>query len=211
MLARLQSTLGIPNLADQILLIPTGLIPTSLSRSSGTTDDRSITADAINLLVGYSHSPNSQIALDLTLWIALQTRLATNQTVTVQVVYVAEEPEEPTPSPYRSNPFNRYHTAGGNTALLTSPSVAAQQAAQQRAAQFEEADRVLWQARSLAGEWRGSLKTHLRFGNLASELSTVATQEAANLLIVGCQSRDDRLIRQLRRSTPCPVLGIPIE
>jgi nucleotide-binding universal stress UspA family protein len=208
MLARLQTTLGIPNLAEQILLIPNAADRASSTHPAGRT---AISTEAINLLVGYSNSTNSQIALDLTLWIALQTRLATNQTVTVQVVYVAEEPEDPIPTPYRSNPFNRYHQDSGNTALLSSPVVAAQQAAQQRAAQFETADRILWQARSLAGEWRGSLKTHLRFGSLATELSTVARQEAANLLIVGCQSRDDRLIRQLRRTTPCPVLGIPIE
>ncbi|NJN48581.1 MAG: hypothetical protein HC805_00640 [Alkalinema sp. RL_2_19] len=79
MLARLQANLGVPNIAEQLLLIP--------PRPQDLTQELS----GINLLVGYSNSENSQIALDLTLWIALQTRLATSKPVTVQVAYVTEE------------------------------------------------------------------------------------------------------------------------
>ncbi len=199
MLARLETNLGVPHLAEQLLLIPA--LPQDLSRELA----------EINLLVGYDHSENSQSALDLTLWIALQTRLATNQPVTVQVVYVAAE-MTPLPSRNSSRPFNPSgsrkpagHLAQGGLATLTSAKVTAMQ----RVEQFEQADRILWQARSLASEWRGSLKTHLRFGDIAMELGEVAQAEAATLLIVGCKSRDAHLITRLSETMLCPVLGIP--
>lgn len=201
MLARLETNLGVPHLAEQLLLIP------------GTPQDLSRDWATINLLVGYDHSERSQSALDLTLWIALQTRLATNRPVTVQVVYVAAE-MAPLPSSNSSRPFNpgggrKSQGVGVKGGLATL--VPAKVTAMQRVEQFEQADRILWQARSLASEWRGSLKTHLRFGDIAIELGEVAQAEDATLLIIGCQSRDEHLVTRLGETMLCPVLGIPDE
>jgi hypothetical protein len=198
-IARLQMNLGLSDLAQPLWLIP----PSAQDLSQELT--------AINLLVGYSHSEKSQAALDLTLWIALQTRLATNHPVTVQVVYVAEEMAPfNLASSHQSRPFHARSArqgAAGAVATLTPAKVAAKQ----RVEQFEQADRILWQARSLASEWRGSLKTHLRFGDIAVELGEVAQAEAVTLLIVGCQSRDENLVMRLGETMLCPVLGIPDE
>ena len=78
MLVRLQGALGRSDLVNQMLLLPQ-------AHSLQTSSDQEI-----NLVVGYSSSPRSQTALDLTLWIAHQTRLATGKQVTVQVVYVVD-------------------------------------------------------------------------------------------------------------------------
>jgi nucleotide-binding universal stress UspA family protein len=198
MLARLETNLGIPHLAEQLVLMASA--PQDLSRE----------LSEINLVVGYSHSEKSQSALDLTLWIALQTRLATNLPVTVQVVYVAEEMASTiAPSSNSSRPFkpDRGQKTAGGVATLTPAKITAMQ----RVEQFEQADRILWQARSLASEWRGSLKTHLRFGDIAVELGEVAQAENATLLIVGCKSREANLVTRLSETMLCPVLGIPEE
>lgn len=201
MLARLQANLNVPHLAEQLLLIPPRAHHLSQELSE------------VNLLVGYSNSENSQLALDLTLWVALQTRLATNKPVTVQVAYVADEPRSPGTlkrfSPDRVSPDQDSRELGHIATIAPAPSVKA--AAINRAEQFERADRILWQARSLAGEWRGSLKTHLRFGDIAIELGQIAQSESATLLIVGCRTREHRLIRRLGKDFPCPVIGIPDE
>jgi hypothetical protein len=195
MMARLETNLGVSRLAEQLWLIP----PTAQERSQELAE--------INFLVGYSHSEKSQSALDLTLWIALQTRLATNRPVTVQVAYVAAALAiaPAAPSSNSSRPFHPRGRKGG-VATLTPPTHVT---AMQRVAQFEQADRILWQARSLAGEWRGSLKTHLRFGDVAIELGAVAEVENATLLIVGCDDRADHLVARLSETIFCPVLGIP--
>jgi Universal stress protein family len=202
-IARLQMNLGLSDLARPLWLIP----------PSG--QDLSQELTAINLLVGYSHSEKSQAALDLTLWIALQTRLATNHPVTVQVVYVAADLTPVTIAPVMgtsSNQSRPFHARSGRKAAGgVATLIPAKVAAKQRVEQFEQADRILWQARSLASEWRGSLKTHLRFGDIAVELGEVAQAEAATLLIVGCQSRDENLVMRLGETMLCPVLGIPDE
>lgn len=168
MLVRLQGALNRYDLIDKMLLLP-GLAPKPLGWEQN--------LDATHLVVGYNTSPGSQTALDLTLWIAHQTRLVTRKLVTVQVVYVVEHQDQHS---------QRMHPAA-----------------------IEQADRVLWQARSLAEEWRDVLKTHLRVGNVATELAKVVQAEAASVLLLGCQTPEHPLVRQLGPQFPCPVVGIP--
>lgn len=194
MLTRLQATLNRTDLVRQMLLIP--------SRTSEMSS-----AGSVNLVVGYSGSEKSQAALDLTLWIAHQTKIATTQPVTVQVVYVAEESKVATWS--RST----HHRSAGRTSVLAMPEKRSiSQEALDRVTQFEQADRILWQARCLAEEWRGALKTHLRFGQVAGQLLEVAYAEEASLLILGCESSHNSLVRQLSQRSqdlPFSVLGTP--
>jgi hypothetical protein len=124
-------------------------------------------SETINLVVGYSGSPNSLTALDLTLCMAHQTRLATQRQVMVHVVYAIQ------------------------------------------GKQFEQADRILHQARYLAQEWRGCLTTHLEFGETAAGLKQVVLSEKADLLLVGCRSQKHPLVQQLSKMLPCPLLGLP--
>jgi len=193
MLARLQATLDRSDLVGEMLLIPSR----SLELSPLT---------AVNLVVGYSGSIKSQAALDLTLWIAHQTKIATSQQVTVQMVYVSEELV--TVSPVRSS-----RSSTGRTSVLAMPQQPSiRQEALEKSRQFEQADRILWQARCLAEEWRGALKTHLRFGQVGEQLIEVACQEEASLLILGCESAQVPLVRQLAnqgKALPFSVLGIP--
>ncbi|MGV0026362.1 universal stress protein [Phormidesmis priestleyi] len=222
MLVRLQSTLGRSDLVNQMVLLPKAHSLTPNSKQE------------INLAVGYSGSPCSQTALDLTLWIAHQTRLATGKQVTVQVVYVVENKTTkipvycPTESirevenwvdlRQRSSPtlpqgsHRKVDRPGSQTAVVELPEVAEVCAPSQQmgmADVFERADRILWQARCLADEWRGSLKTHLRFGTVAQELKSVVEEESASLLILGCETATHPLVQQLGKNFPCPVLGIP--
>lgn len=194
MLARLQATLDrSSDSVSQMLLIPSSTLELS-------------PLTAVNLVVGYSGSIKSQAALDLTLWIAHQTKIATSQHVTVQMVYVSEE--EVNVSPLRST-----RSAAGRTSVLAMPQrPSVRQEALEKSRQFEQADRILWQARCLAEEWRGALKTHLRFGQVGEQLIEVAHQEEASLLILGCESAQYPLVRQLANQTgalPFSVLGIP--
>jgi hypothetical protein len=229
MLVRLQSTLGCSDLVNQMVLLPQ-VRPMGSSFTSG--------APEINLVVGFSSSARSLTALDLTLWIAHQTRLATGKQVTVQVVYVVERPIAPkipvfsdllpgllevdvhAPDQDDSTWSRLRHRQasvsveperGTCATIVAAPDVMPPASVDQfdPAEQFEQADRILWQARCLADEWRGSLKTHLRFGTTATELRSVVQAEAAALLILGCESADHPLVQALGPNFPCPVLGIP--
>ncbi|KAM3101214.1 universal stress protein [Phormidesmis sp. 146-12] len=212
MLVRLQSTLGRSDLVNQMVLLPKAHSLTPNSKQE------------INLAVGYSGSPCSQTALDLTLWIAHQTRLATGKQVTVQVVYVVENKTTkipvycPTESirevenrvDLRERPYPRKADRQGHqTAVVELPELSDFIQPIGMSDVFEQADRILWQARCLADEWRGSLKTHLRFGTVAEELRSVVQEESASLLILGCETTAHSLIQQLGQDFPCPILGIP--
>jgi nucleotide-binding universal stress UspA family protein len=73
----------------------------------------------------------------------------------------------------------------------------------------EKIDRVLWQARCLAEEWRGSFSAHLRFGDLAQVLETFVREEQAALLFLGCRSARSSFVEALKTTLPCSVIGIP--
>ena len=218
MLVRLQGTLGRSDLVNQMVLLPQ-------AHSLQTQTDREI-----NLVVGYSSSPRSQTALDLTLWIAHQTRLATGKQVTVQVVYVVDNRSRKKPPVFASaidsmprrarDPQDRFDqlclassdVGRPRTALAELPDLGESSSSSLElgmADVFERADRILWQARCLADEWRGSLKTHLRFGSVDEELKSVVQAESASVLILGCESAKHPLVQQLGTAFPCPVLGIP--
>ena len=213
MLARLQDALGCSDLTKQMVLVPAH---SSESRSP----------KEINLLVGYNGSPCSQTALDLTLWIAHQTRLATGKQVTVQVVYVLETENECQPLSllpghltatggsdqmlYPSAIDSSYrHLETGQRSSSAVAELPLRSSTSCQLNQFDQADLILWQARHMADEWRGSLKTHLRFGSVAAELRRVAQAESAELLLLGCDAATHPLVEQLATDFPCAILGIP--
>jgi len=225
MLARLQQSLGQDHLAEQLVLLPGRF-------KLGDADNSA--KETINLVVGYSGSANSQSALDLTLWIAHQTRLATQRQVIVHVVYVIDRSSLSAPSPSHNfdAPFaspalripGSKKKKGLAGAILPELDLAKDERSQS-ASQclsgcqvqvaipttdfLEQADCVLWQARCLAEEWRGSLEAHLRFGRVSTELQAVVEAEAADVLVLGCNSGKHPLVKQLSLHFPCPVLGIP--
>jgi hypothetical protein len=161
MLVRLQDALDRSDLSEKMVLLP----------GSCATDSAGTKSKAeINLVVGYNSSPSSQTALDLTLWIAHQTRLVTQKPVTVEVVYVVD--------------YNK-------TEL------------------FEQSGRIFQQARYLADEWGGNLKTHLCYGSVSTELRKVVEVKAAALLFLGCSAINHPVVQKLGDDFPCPVLGIP--
>jgi len=205
MLARLQSAMGRDDLIDQMVLLPE-------PRKKGQT------TQSINLIVGYDASPNSHTALDIACWIAHQTRLATNQQVTVQAVYVVEDSNTKNrsnilsfakPLPTIELPLGE--TKKSSTSVITQPKLTGIKSylQTQTLTPLQEADRIIWQARSLAEEWQGSFKSHLRFGCVTTELRKVAEFEAADILFVGCKSVYHPLIETLGYNFPCAVLGIP--
>lgn len=261
MLVRLQGALGSTDLIDQILLLPqrpkgdrsSGKLhlPNRTRRAAkrhvqaNRASESASGAEAeINLVVGYNSSPKSQTALDLTLWIAHQTRLATRRQVTVQVVYVIDPTDcldsIPTTTDFRqvragkksaakraaqvpslepdleveAAAYSATSARTGAIATLAEPTLEdaglpLSHYPMCQVQQFEQADRILWQARCLANEWRGSLKTHLRFGQVAQELRSVAKEESAVLLWLGCDSPKNPIVRTLSANSPCPVLGVP--
>ncbi|NCJ08686.1 universal stress protein [Synechococcales cyanobacterium C] len=208
MLVRLQGALGHGVCTNQMLLIP-GEQSTPLSED-------------INLVVGYNGSAKSQAALDLTLWIAHQTRLATRKRVVVQAVYVLQSPQAVLPKAARDHTSLPHAQAVGKlrgSAVFTPtqdlkqveyPAQLYRSLANDVQIQaFEDAEQILWQARSFAEEWRGSLNTHLRFGEISVELRQVAETENATLLLLGCQTDEHPLVRQMGKHFPCPVIGLP--
>ena len=226
MLARLESAMGRQDVVEQMVLLPE---PASLA-SKRVNSDKSI-----NLIVGYNRSPSSQTALDLALWIAHQTRLVTKAQVTVQVVYVVDE-DQSSHCPHISNggdasrpSIQQLPLSGEASAVRCATPVLTQTTPKELAARarmteidpsyfraifyqtnpFEQADRILSQARCLAEEWRGSFKAHLRFGCISTELKKVVESEAATLLLLGCTSVNDPIVQKLGSNFPCAVLGIP--
>jgi nucleotide-binding universal stress UspA family protein len=227
MLARFESTLGYHNLAEEMVLV---------SESKTRISEKDKSAKSVNFIVGYNSSPQSQIALDITLWIAHQTRLVTTKEVTVQVVYVLDETQD-------SYCEDMCNFAEGNLSVAdlrlsdsqtssatncATPAIALPaayiQSVSSRAAwldasyfrqtfsqnnQYEIADKLLWQARCLAEEWRSLFKAHLRLGSVATELRNVVELESADVLFLGCNSVNHPLVKQLGKNFPCGVLGIP--
>ncbi len=230
MLLRLEGAMDRNDLIEQMVLLPAPASAASKWAES---------TKSINLVVGYNASPSSQTALDLTMWIAHQTRLVTQKQVTVQVVYVVNEipsskkcPDAFNSADVRRSSIHPHPSASTQksasiksaTSVLTKPKSQALAVAQERKSVkqhrpdvicsqsdcFEQADQILWQARCLAEEWRGSFKAHLRFGDVANELKEVVTSEAATLLFLGCNSVKHPIVQKLGSNFPCSVLGIPI-
>ncbi len=201
MLARLQSATGRDDLIEQMVLLPEPNKPFSKKPQK---------AKAVNLIVAYDASPNSHTALDIAFWIAHQTRLATNTEVTVQAVYVVEDnqsnqypnilsfPQQQSSLECQVSEVSKYVTQ-----VLTLPKL------QTAIAPLQQADIILWQARSLAEEWQGSFKSHLRFGSISAELNKVVESESADILFLGCNSVNHPMIEALGSNFPCAVLGIP--
>ncbi|MBD2280614.1 universal stress protein [Aphanizomenon sp. UHCC 0183] len=209
MLARLQSAIGRDDLIEQMVLLP----ETQKSFSK-----RVSQAKSANFIVGYNGSPESHTALDIACWIAHQTSLATNSQITVQAVYVVEEN-------FNCQSVDIFNVANNKAQLesqfsntskpatlrLNQPKGTAilPQLERESRTSIKEADRIIWQAKTLAEEWQGSFKSHLRFGNIAKELKKVVQLESADILFLGCQSSNHPMITTLSRNFPCAVLGIP--
>ncbi|MEG4573466.1 universal stress protein [Microcoleus sp. N3A4] len=229
-LARFESALGYQNLAEEMVLLPEPQVQSSKKLKAPKQ------AKTINFIVGYNSSPQSQTALDITLWMAHQTRLVTTKEVTVQVVYVIDE----APQKYgedtcklavknalaaQAKVSDLEETFALNCAApaISLPPTEIQSLSQRKIwsdphyfpailgqnNEYEVADKLLWQARCLAEEWRGLFKAHLRIGRVATELRNVVELESANLLFLGCNSGNHPLVRELGNNFPCCVLGIP--
>ncbi|RUS99447.1 hypothetical protein DSM107003_00310 [Trichormus variabilis SAG 1403-4b] len=209
MLARLESAMGRDDLIEQMVLLPE---PEKL------VSQQHQIANSMNLIVGYDASPQSHTALDIACWIAHQTSLATNIQVTVHAVYVLEE--------NLKNQYFDIFKVGHNqpqlecpvsnisksaTLVLTQPKITASLPQLQRESRtfLQEADKILSQAKTLAEEWQGSFKSHLRFGSIGAEFKKFVESEAADILFLGCKSVNDPMIKMLGTNFPCAVLGIP--
>ena len=227
-LVRLEDAMHRNDLMEQMVLLPEPATPAFREDNC---------SQSVNFVVGYNASPRSQTALDLTMWIAHETRLATQKQVTVQVVYVVDEKQSrPCPDcfnfadvssslmqrlPVKS--FNSSQPSNCITSVLTKPTpeelkvaskVTSKKSRRSKATfsqsdWFDQADQILWQARCMAEEWRGSFKAHLRFGDVAGELRAVVEAEGATLLVLGCNSVEHPLVQKLIPNFPCSVLGIP--
>ncbi|HEY9693695.1 MAG TPA: hypothetical protein V6D15_15935 [Oculatellaceae cyanobacterium] len=199
MLMRLEGALNCSGLTQEMVLLP---------GASAISNDEQV-GEAINLVVGYNGSAKSNTALDLTLWIAHQTRLVTQKAVTVHVVYVVETSQINQPFDSGDLLINLRNLPNFETyaPLLRQPEF------QKSNATLElikpTASSVLQQAQYLADEWKDCLELHLQFGSISHALFNLVTQKAAVLLFVGCNSINHPLIQQLEKDCPCPVLGVP--
>jgi nucleotide-binding universal stress UspA family protein len=200
MLARLQSATGRDDLIEQMVLLPEPKKPFSQKPQE---------SKAVNLIVAYDASPNSHTALDIAFWIAHQTRLATNAQVTVQAVYVVEDNQSRQYPNILSFPQQPSFECQVSEVSKSATQVLTQPKLQTVVTPVQQADIILWQARSLAEEWQGSFKSHLRFGSISTELHKVVESEAADILFLGCQSVNHPMIKALGYDFPCAVLGIP--
>ena len=213
MLARLQDSMGLDDLIEKMVLQSPASLPSDKDKST----------KSVNLVVGYNNSPSSQTALDITLRIAHQTRLATQKQVTVHVVYVVNlnqssncpdvfsSADPNSASIYRSLEFPTACALRSTTLVLNSPipkSLAAR-SIMTSLDLFAQANLILWQARSLTAEWRGSFLSHLRFGCVSQDLKKVVESETATLLFLGCASANHPVVQKLGSNFPCSVLGIP--
>lgn len=196
-LARLQNVLGSQDVQNLILRMPTGY------QTQNNTSERSL-----NLVVGYDGSPDSQAALDLALLIAHQTRLATQNQVTIHVVYVLDEVQiELLTKIYSSSKAVRREQKKSRLSIGVHSGTQAL-ATQSKIVLLAQADEILWQARCLAEAWKGTFVAHLRFGSLATELKKIVEIETADILLLGCRFQNSLVIRQLDANLPCAVLGI---
>jgi nucleotide-binding universal stress UspA family protein len=187
MLVRLQNVLEHHHFIEEMILLPEPAAffeQVKLKRS-------------LNLVVGYNASSESQTALDLTMKLAHQTRLATQKQVTVQVVYVVDETQ------------NHSFLEIDNSEVCDLADDRSMLQPFSQSEWFGHAERILWQARCLAEDWRSSFKAHLRFGDVATELRTVVESEEATLLFLGCDSAYHPIVQSLGANFPCSVLGIP--
>lgn len=211
-LARLHSALDLDARMDHLLLLPR-LIDSNPSKTE--------TPPAAALIVGYDGSANSQAALDLAFCVAHQMQLATQQQVMIHVVYVVTceastlssgkltqaRRTKQAKTKIKSKALRLQAKTRGDAVTPCGTVTLSRSDVDNRS--LEEIDRVLWQARCLAEEWRGSFTTHLRFGDIATELEAFAVEENAALLFLGCHSASHPLVQQLKGKISCSVIGIP--
>jgi nucleotide-binding universal stress UspA family protein len=209
MLARFQSAVGRDDLIEKMVLLPE---PETLFHNQYRV------ANSVNLVVGYDASPQSHTALDIAFWIAQQTSLATQIDVTVHAVYVVEKNSHKQDFDiFNSTPnqpqleFSLSNVSNSVTLVLDQPKVTEILSQLQRDSRtfLKEADKILSQAKTLAQEWQGSFKSHLRFGKIGTELRKFVESEAADILFLGCESVNEPMIKTLGNNFPCAVLGIP--
>lgn len=225
MLARLECAMNRTDLFEQMMLLPKPVAQTNNSDQ------------AINLVVGYNASLQSQSALDLALLIAHQSRLAAQKPVTVQVVYVMAA-NLPNSNVFNSTnlknssiqQFSRQHIASSSssksaTSVLTKPNsqqlldisnntgkkIDSTQAIASKSESFQQADHILSQAHCLAEEWQGDLQTHLRFGDVTTQLKAVVESTSATALFLGCHDANHGIVQKCGDNFPCTILGIPDE
>lgn len=209
-LARLHCALDPEVRVDRLLLLP---------RLTQPTVPQSHAVPCSALVVGYTGSPNSQAALDLAFCVAHQMQLATRQQATIHVVYVVDCPDTAQQVHKRRSGTSKVdralltstdHSAPScGTAVLKRSKAKTKTGSKTDGSSLDQIDQVLWQARCLAEEWRGSFSAHLRFGSIATELTSFVHEEKAGLLFLGCHDVQHPLVQALKAQAGCPVVGIP--